>query len=281
MMIHHYTSAAVLSEILRSGKIRFRRADLLDDGSEMPFLTSHLNPANYFISSWSALPHEHSGLWYRYADQHRGIRITLPVMPFPFRHVTWHWPDRASSEFGIKLNDAVIPFTTDDMLGEGYLLMPYNDMPVDFAGEVEYVAEPALRVAEILTFSASQTITKRPGALGRIKTLEWADQQEYRFVIMAFEAPLLSRRLNSVAYDCALLELMERRMGAGGAGTGMIAPEVEFIDLPVCPNALSSMTVTLGSSISVCDRQQILQAVRGTDINVAESNMVLREPFSD
>jgi len=53
MFIHHYTKASTLPLILASGKIRFTRADLLDDASEMPFETAHLLPQHYFISSWT------------------------------------------------------------------------------------------------------------------------------------------------------------------------------------------------------------------------------------
>lgn len=87
MEIHHYTRASTLPLILQSGKIRFTRADQLDDLMELPFEAFHLSRSNYFINSWVKSETEKSGQWYRYADQHRGVCLSFKETPFPLTNL--------------------------------------------------------------------------------------------------------------------------------------------------------------------------------------------------
>lgn len=282
MEIHHYTRAATIPLILQSGKIRFTRADYLDDESEMPFKTAHVDARNYFVSSWTTVRSEHSGQWYRYGDQHRGTRVTLPIAPFEFRRVSWEisrnflTSSLATSKVGIKLTDVNMPFSIAEMLGDGYVLSPYShNLTKDFGGPVEYVVDPVLHVAELLAGDDHKTIIHNAGKLGRIKSDAWADQAEYRFVLMAQEGPGQNRLICPESYDNALLDLYERKMAAG---SGIGAAQVKFIDLPLAEGIFNRMTITLGCNISDDDREAVRRAVHlhAPEARIVESSMTVR-----
>lgn len=281
MDIHHYTRASTLPLILQSGKIRFTRADQLDDGSEMPFKTAHIDARNFFVSSWTNSVSEHSGQWFRYGDQHRGIRITLPCNPFDFHHVNIELrrnctkPSLKGKIVGIRVKDVKVPFSINEMLGNGYIITPYaDDMSKSFGGAVEYVESPVQRAAEFILEINGTTSFDESGGLGRIKSRAWADQSEYRFVLMATEGPELNRVYSQHYYDEALFDMYERSLEAGVLG----GSSAKHIDLPLSKSAISTMLVTLGSHISNEDRKIVMSAIASyaSTIRIAESTMSVR-----
>ncbi|EZP64206.1 DUF2971 domain-containing protein [Pseudomonas sp. RIT357] len=271
MDIHHYTRASTLPLILQSGKIRFTRADQLDDGSEMPFKTAHVDAQNFFVSSWTSSVSEHSGQWFRYGDQHRGIRITLPHEPFEYHRVSWKL---SRGKVGIELIDITIPFTITEMLGNGYVLNPSShDMSKDFGGAVEYVENPQKRVQELISHTECETTIHNTSKLGRIKSDAWADQFEYRFVLMAYQGADLDQSVCRDSYETALLDLFE-----GYHSQSIAPPKIKYIDLPLAKVALDKMVVTLGSNISNDDRAAINQAINlhSPQVRIEESGMNVR-----
>lgn len=281
MDIHHYTRASTLPLILQSGKIRFTRADQLDDESEMPFKTAHIDARNFFVSSWTSVMTEHSGQWFRYGDQHRGIRITLPNTPFEFHRLNYELsrncvePSLKGKRVGIRLKDVMVPFTTAEMLGKGYVIIPYaDDMSKDFGGAVEYVANPAMRAAELFSGNKVETSFDDTGKLGRIKSEAWADQAEYRFVLMAMEGADVDRLCFERSYDEALLNMYENNLMAGCIG----AVSAKHIDLSISKSAVGKMLVTLGSHISDEDREVVMKAISlyAPMVRVVKSSMNVR-----
>ncbi|MDJ0044601.1 hypothetical protein QM574_08505 [Pantoea ananatis] len=256
MFIHHYTRAATLPLILASGKIRFTRADLLDDASEMPFETAHLTPQHYFISSWTHADKEQSGQWYRYGDLDRGIRISLPSSPFSFNLLDGTVPEGTSH--GIRVKNIEAPFTMTTMLGRGYVLIPYQEMRSEFAGCVKYVKDPSACAKTFYRTSCKETRLKMPGRLGRIKSEFWCDQHEFRFVLMACKGPELSLEVSTEEYGDSLSKLYE---ACEAHGQSTPASEVEFIDLPLRENIFDELVITLGPCISDDDREMVVKAM--------------------
>lgn len=281
MDIHHYTRASNLPLILQSGKIRFSRADQLDDGSEMPFKTAHLDARNFFVSSWTYSVTEHSGQWFRYGNQHQGIKITLPSNPFDFHHINFELrrdcvkPSLKGMKVGIRVKDVIVPFSVEDMLGNGYIITPYADnMSKVFGGVVEYVAFPAQRAADLISENNGTTRFGDCGRLGRVKSDAWADQSEYRFVLMATEGPQLDRTCSESNYDEALFNIYERNLDTGSWGPS----SAKHIDLPLSKSAIDKMQVTLGSNISDEDRELVICAINSyaPSIHIKESCMSVR-----
>ncbi|MFJ9993734.1 hypothetical protein ACIQSO_23715 [Pseudomonas putida] len=264
MEIHHYTKASTLPLILQSGKIRFTRADHLDDLLELPFETFHLSRQAHFISSWVKSTVEKSGQWYRYADQHRGVRLSFKGSPFSMNKLKLEFSrpyrakDGALSKLGVEVNDAPAPFTKETMFGKGYVLIPWADEGA-FGGEVVYVEDPVVYIRQFVRSTPEATETVGGSSLCRIKAAHWEDQSEFRFTLMAVRGPELIYEDNPSEYEHEFLNLMEQWFPSGA---GAPPPDIGFIDLPIDTLMLDHMTVTLGSGISEKDRKAVLQAIQ-------------------
>lgn len=280
MEIHHYTRASTLPLILQSGKFRFTRADHLDDLLELPFETFHLSRQTYFVNSWVKSIVEKSGQWYRYADQHRGVRLSFKSSPFPVKKLQlelsrpYKAKDRDLSKLGLKLDDVPAPFTKETMFGKGFVLMPWADEE-SFGGDVIYVEDPTAYVKQFVRSTPEKTEITGGSRLCRIKAAHWEDQSEFRFALMAIRGPELTYEDNPDEYEHEFLNLMEKWYSSG---EGAPPADVPFIDLPIDTSMLDHMTVTLGSGISEKDREAVLQATQRYAPNalVVESAILAR-----
>lgn len=264
MEIHHYTRASTLPLILQTGKLRFTRADHLDDLLELPFETLHLSRQAYFVNSWVKSNVEKSGQWYRYADQHRGVRLSFKSSPFPLKKLRFELSrpykstDEELKKVGLRLNDVPAPFAKETMFGKGFVLMPWADEK-SFGGDVLYVENPADYVKQFIRSTPEITEITGGSRLCQIKAAHWEDQSEFRFTLVAIRGPELTYEDNPHEYEHELLNLMEKWYSSG---TGPPSPDLPFIDLPIDTLMLDHMTVTLGSGISEKDREAVLQAVQ-------------------
>lgn len=282
MAIHHYTKASSLPLILESGKIRFTRADCLDDRSEMPFRSAHLDPRNFFISSWTRTADEQSGQWCRYASAHTGVRITMPDMPFDLQNSTIDLSresertEPAGKKIGIQISDIALPHPISSMFGDGYIIYPASaNLRADFGGEVCYVTDPAEHAKEFISSDSGSTTILGGTKLARIKSLAWKDQEEYRFVLMAIAGPELSYLESPNNYQTALLDLLEANAISGRTPA---PPNATFIDLPFAALALDNLVVTLGSSITIEDRTAVMKSIQrfAPKAAVMDSEMLVR-----
>ncbi|WP_415844944.1 hypothetical protein ACMYUJ_19405 [Stutzerimonas zhaodongensis] len=263
MEIHHYTRASTLPLILQSGMIRFTRSDHLDDLLELPFETFHLSRQAYFVNSWVKSTNEKSGQWYRYAAQHRGVRLSFKCSPFPVHKLQidlsrpYKTEDGMVKTVGLRLDDARAPFSRRTMFGKGFVLMPWADEK-SFGDDVLYVEDPIAYVKQFVSSTPEITEITGGSRLCRIKAAHWEDQSEFRFTLMAIRGPELTYDDNPDEYEHELLNLIENWYLSG---TGAPPPEVPFIDLPMNTLMLDHLTVTLGSGISEKDRDAVLQAI--------------------
>ncbi|AZG88848.1 DUF2971 domain-containing protein [Pseudomonas syringae pv. pisi str. PP1] len=280
MEIHHYTRASTLPLILQSGKLRFTRADHLDDLLELPFKAFHLSRQAYFVNSWVKSTIETSGQWYRYGDQHRGVRLSFKTSPFPLKKLcfelsrTYKSLDGELKSVGFMLNDLPAPFAKETMFGKGFVLLPWGDED-SFGGDVTYVENPTEYVKQFVRSTPDLTEITGGSRLCRIKATHWKDQSEFRFALGAIRGPELTYEDNPDEYEHELLNLMEKWLSSG---TGAPSPDLPFIDLPIDTLMLDHMTVTLGSGISEKDREAVLQAIQSYAPNakVLESVILAR-----
>lgn len=263
MAIHHYTRASTLPLILQSGRLRFTRADHLDDLTELPFDAFHLSRKACFINSWVKSDFEKSGQWYRYADQHRGVRVSVEGSPFPLKKLDFELVRPFNNKhgehksLGLKLNGVYAPFTKETMFGKGFVLVPWGDQE-SFGNDVSYVKNPTAYAGQFVCSTQKMTEIAGGSRFARIKSTHWEDQSEYRFTLMAIQGPDLIYQENPDKYENELLNLMERWQSAG---MGTPPPEVQYIDLPIDTTMLNHMNVTLGSNISAEDREAVLRAI--------------------
>ncbi|WP_343124564.1 hypothetical protein, partial [Xanthomonas axonopodis] len=96
--------------------------------------------------------------------------------------------------YGFKIHGVEAPFGITTPFGNGHILVPDPSADAEkFGGAVSYVDDPEVEVAKFSRSDpTSTTLFGRASDIARIKSKEWEDQEEYRYVLMAFEGPKLS-----------------------------------------------------------------------------------------
>ncbi|WP_127170030.1 DUF2971 domain-containing protein [Xanthomonas sp. BRIP62415] len=269
MIVYHYTNASTLPLILKNKTLRFTRADCLDDAAEVPFSSKHIDARFFYVSSWSLKSKEHSGLWHRYGDMSRGVRIGFSKSPFVWSTITEWFGTKSFTHpngsmrsvpqsYGFMIHAVEAPFEVKTLFGNGHILVPDPSANAEkFGGEISYVDDPE---AEASKFSrgdpTSTTLFGRASDIARIKSREWEDQEEYRYVLMAFEGPKLIFAKDPSKYRDAVLKMMQER-GAGHSNP----PESLYIDIPISDKAIEEMEIILGPKISAADKDAVREAV--------------------
>lgn len=184
--IYHYTSVDTLGLILASKRIRLNRVDRVDDLTESQRHAQIAFGSYFFVSCWTYDDEESVPQWHMYTDKMRGVRISLPVLPFKAE------PLVAPAGFE-SIGRIPSPLSFDELFGENYLVVPMCLDPVQFGGPVEYTNEVEARYKQAVVLSAKGAeVTgeiRRPFDLVRLKTTEWAFQKEYRFALFILPSP--------------------------------------------------------------------------------------------
>ncbi|KAB0531734.1 DUF2971 domain-containing protein [Xanthomonas cissicola] len=207
--------------------------------------------------------------WYRYGDMSRGVRIGFLKSPFVWSTITeWfgtksftHQNGRMRSvpqSYGFKIHGVEAPFGITTPFGNGHILVPDPSADAEkFGGAVSYVDDPEVEVAKFSRSDpTSTTLFGRASDIARIKSKEWEDQEEYRYVLMAFEGPKLSFARAPSEYRSALLKMMQEK-GGGHSNPS----ESLYIDIPISEEDFEEMEVILGPKISPADKDAVREAV--------------------
>lgn len=254
MTFYHYTNADTLALILANRTLRFTRSDLLDDESEVPFRTVQLDQRRFFVSSWSRGTHGEAGMWARYGDADRGVRISLQKVRFPWsplrvdvsRATGALKKDGSPQMVGLQIRDVSAPYEQKTLFGNGYVLSPIGaGDEAAFGSDALYAANPAAEVKRRVTLTEEgMTFHGDATYVARVKGSAWADQAEHRFVISAIKGPSMEHAKEPTRYCNALLDLIETGAARGFAD---FSPDVPYIDLPLANDAFEGLIVTPGS----------------------------------
>ena len=269
MLLHHYTTAATLPLILASRSLRFTRSDLLDDASEVPFRMALLDQRKFFVSSWSRGTHGEAGMWARYGDADRGVRISLPAVRFSWlslrvdvsRATGQIKEDGSHRMVGLRIRDVYAPYAEKTLFGNGYVAVPLGtEMETTFGSDVLYAADPIGEVRRRVRLTDEGLSLQGDATyVARVKGIAWADQAEHRFVISAVKGPEMDYDTNASSYIAALLDGIE--FGAT-AGFTDYSTDVRYIDVPLAENAFDGLVVTTGAAMPSAARQDLERRVR-------------------
>ncbi len=243
---HHYTTIETLALILESKKIRFNRLTNVDDIQESKNYGKYdLSPFIY-ISCWTINNEESIPLWKMYTSDMKGVRITFNDDPFHMRK-----PDPSDMpSLNISVSeDTLSPLTLNQMMSDKYFIVPSFLMKENFGKAVEYVDDVTGIYENAVDIQINPDGTanmKIPGAgdLAIHKNKVWAFQEEYRYNLLAFPPPAdgyLTQDINNIS-STAINSIYRG-----------IAPKTEFIDLDICPEKISRLTITLGPLCSFAD----------------------------
>jgi hypothetical protein len=241
--IYHYTNLDALALILKSGKIRFTRLDLVDDVREAQ---SHLGidfGKYFFVSCWTTDATESIPQWNMYSDQMRGVRLELPE--YPFQQLPMRPPPAWT---GIESQgDIYGPIPFEELWGPTYFVAPMFLKREHFAGLMNYVddVEAVYRAAirrEVQPDRNSQILrVEGLPLLPRNKSKDWGFQREFRFSLFILPSP-------PVPAGGPGHPQFATRAGTdiSQAFLSNIDPGIAHFDVAIAPAALQSLVVRTG-----------------------------------
>lgn len=164
--LFHYTGIEALSLILQSKKIRFSRADLVNDLEELRIIDVPELKKSVFISCWTASAEESVPLWKIYASNLKGVRIKLPTAMFKRGSEPYLSYRGKCSIINLMSLENVVK------RGKGYL----SWIPFLFGAPVQYSSDNSVSVLD-----NEELIVDR---IGNVKLKHWEFEEEFRFVII-------------------------------------------------------------------------------------------------
>lgn len=245
-VIHHYTSIETLALILESRKLRFNRADRVDDIREAQTYSGIEFGKYFFVSCWTHDPKESIPQWHMYTERMTGVRISLPTYPFQQKRLQPRPEWKMDSQ-----GTLVSPLSFEEQFGNGYFVVPMCMDPKTIAGPVEYVNDVGAHYAEAVQMikqpngKISMTISK-PFDLVRLKSTEWKFQDEYRFFLFVLPSiQMPSEGPGSPAFNERFPNHVLQTMLGG------IGPGVDYIDVDLSEYAMEKLVVTTGPHCSL------------------------------
>lgn len=231
--VNHYTSIESLEKILESKKILFKRFDLMDDQTENEGVPEILKK-NFFLSCWSKESKEMIPQWAMYAPE--GIRIEFPINWYnKFKIPVEGRRDIASFSEILDENhpgrDTFFPIPLEDMFCGNYGISPPLNENNGFILEVEYCADYCSKKEQIWSYCTETKVTHLQNFYSLIsyKDLYWDFQKEIRYY------------LTTTCKD----------------GNHDYLPEHFFV--PINPNALSEIKITLYPNCSKNDEERVIE----------------------
>ena len=213
MKLYHYTSIETLALILKHKTIRFSRLDRVDDPDEYAFSGDGVTPAHYcFVSCWTKNSRENLPQWYMYGNSTHGVRIELD-----------------SDMFELQGNRVCPNFLNKKYFEDnGIVVMPIqND---GFLKEIQYVdnaQDMKTQIFKDLGFKRGIDFKK----IGIYKSMDWAFQQECRFLLQMIP-------LNNDSVDINYIF------------NNNISPKLPYIDVPIKEDCLNKIQVMLGPKVT-------------------------------
>jgi hypothetical protein len=224
--LYHYTSVENLALILKSGNIRFKSLDTVDDLNEG--LTQDVDEYQQFVfvSCWTKDEMESIPLWGMYAKDMSGVRIALPK--YPFNHYSWNdLPNQIISREPFKGSTIVNKIHLDN----GYVLRQDQHYLLD----IIYTDDRKLLRPTLVDNLNEHERIIRSAWVGMHKEKAWEFQSETRYRIIIYP----SGGFKPIEHNKFKFESIISK----------------FIDIPVREDALKEMRVLLGPKQSDTNRK--------------------------
>lgn len=259
-MLYHYTDIESLEKILESKTIRFNNLKNLDDSLEDINFDVDFSKST-FVSCWTNDANESIPLWHMYSKRLSGIR--LGIQSDMFLTVSGKGIpriERVSNIEHIKANET-----------PGLTLLELNEIgmsTVDFVPrlvEVEYITQDTLKIIhDSIKIEIDNSQVIRTGIYGKYKSLVWAFQKEWRFIILLNPYTLQEiydfnlenlRCFTSTNRMLNLTEFIKRKYE-------MNKEIPQFVLIHMKEEALNEAIITLGPCITEQDRIKVHELIK-------------------
>ena len=240
--IYHYTTIDILALIMLNKTIRFNRLDHVDDIEEAIYGSGPLDLkiCKYaFVSCWTRNHEENQDLWQKYANNGKGIRISLDEDMF----VTY------------KINDHYNAFFQDwhKIIGDCVFDLPLNQAKLY---DVKYVEDNKERIKQAVT-QEGRYMNFNHNEIGIYKRKDdWEQQGESRFKLFALPS-------NQEASENINSKDVNKMFSAEDTFTTLLMSNhevnLEYVDMPLKKRVLNSIQVTMGLETTKEDKEKVLK----------------------
>lgn len=240
--IYHYTTIDTLALIMQNKTIRFNRLDHVDDIEESIYGSGPLGlkVCRYaFVSCWTRNQEENQDLWQKYANNGKGIRISLDEDMFETHHINKYYKAFFKEWFKI--------------IGDCAFTLPLNQA---ILYDVKYVEDNKERI---------QKAVKQEGYFSNINHNEvgiykrkddWEQQGESRFKLFALPSNheasehIKSKDVIMIfnAFDIFNALLMSNHK-----------VKLDYVDMPLKKRALDDIEVMMGPRTTSEDKLKVRQ----------------------
>ena len=248
--IYHYTTIETLALIMLNNTIRFNRLDHVDDIEESIYGSGPLGlmVCRYaFVSCWTKNPEENPDLWQKYANNGKGVRISLDEDMFETHQINEHY-------------NAFFP-DWYKIIGDCVFFLPLNQAKLY---DVKYVEDNKERIRQAVT-QKGDYINTNHNEIGIYKRKDdWEQQGESRFKLFAlpsnYEASEnnISKDVNKMcsAFDNINALLMSNHKVS-----------TDYVDMPLKKRALDDIEVMMGPITTSEDKSKVRQILYPCRIN--------------
>jgi hypothetical protein len=270
--LFHYCTIDTLESILTNGTLRFQSLQYVDDPQESEIYGSERMGRVGFVSCWTATLNESIPMWREYTGcNHSSIRIEISSELFDEiaddESLNTASKIREEQDFAISppYKPVLFPIT---YTSDASLLKP------KLVSEIRQVCECGKQVT---AWSMNTQL------LGRFKNIAWAEQHEWRFLLIALPMEVHRQHQNGdffhVGDNASILSAEENDspiLAAMKDAIENVPLPSQHIDFPIDIRRFDPLSITLHPNISEQDRQRVNALKDRFHLNSAVRNSELR-----
>lgn len=270
--LFHYCTIDTLEAILTNGTLRFQSLQSVDDPQEAEIYGSERMGRVGFVSCWTDTPNESIPMWREYTGcNHDSIRI-----------------ETSSELFNEIVDDESLNITSKIREEQDFAISPpYKPVlfPITYTSDASLL-KPKLvsenrQVCECGKQTASWSMNTQ--LLGRFKNMAWAEQHEWRFLLIAVPMGIHRQHQNGDFFhtgdNASILSVEENNnliLAAMKDAIENIPLPSQYIDFPIGIKKFGPLSITLHPNISEQDRQRVNVLKGRFHLNSAVRNSELR-----
>lgn len=256
--IYHYTTIDTLALIMLNKTIRFNRLDHVDDIEEAIYGSGPLGlkVCRYaFVSCWTRNQEENQDLWQKYANNGKGIRISLDEDMFETHQINKHYNAFFKDWFKI--------------IGDCAFALLLNQAKLY---DVKYVEDNKERIEQAVK-QEGQYININHNEIGIYKRKDdWEQQGESRFKLFALPSNYnASENINSKDVNKAFnaIDIFNALLMSNHK------VKLDYVDMPLKKHALDDIEVMMGPQTKIEDMLKVRKILYPCWINRLFSKRII------
>ena len=192
-------------------------------------------------------------MWYMYGDKYKGVRISLPELPFK----RYTYTKEQQLLYGLRepvLGGLEKGIPLEDILQRSYSIVPTQIDSILY--KIEYTDSEEM-IYPRLWKENGDIVHFTYGKMGKNKNTYWSFQKEWRYMMTVWPVPLVL--MNSIMQDSEQLKNMLMQIS-----NGKIRCPLPYYDLGIDSQMLDKMKIVLGPLIDEEKECEIKDIIKET-----------------